>query len=196
MPFFHLSFSFDPVDSMQEGSLKYLPLFALDEFFEIRKQKQLTDQNIDLFFLGANHSSRLVTLRSLKKICRSFGINCKFYVYLPFLMGLKGVLITGKLKPEEMMFKIISKNRLKKFLTKSSYVLDLPSPLQAGLTIRVFEALASGCKLITTNRHIRMEPFFDENYISVVDKENLHKIPEIISQNGIKNKSFDFENIR
>jgi galactitol-specific phosphotransferase system IIB component len=50
-------------------------------------------------------------------------------------------------------------------------VLDIQHPKQTGLTMRTFEVLASGKKLITTNKSIQNEIFFDPSIIQVIDRE-------------------------
>ncbi|MGE4514729.1 MAG: hypothetical protein AB7E26_13095, partial [Chryseobacterium sp.] len=51
-------------------------------------------------------------------------------------------------------------------------------PFQNGLTIRTFEVLASGKKLITTNSDITNYPFYSPENILVIDRENIQMNPE------------------
>jgi hypothetical protein len=44
---------------------------------------------------------------------------------------------------------------------RSKCVIDIQRTGQSGLTMRTFEALASGAVLVTTNEAIRNEPFYD-----------------------------------
>ena len=44
--------------------------------------------------------------------------------------------------------------------------------IQDGFTMRTFETLGAGKKLITTNKNILNEPFFNSNYIAVTDPEH------------------------
>jgi hypothetical protein len=49
-------------------------------------------------------------------------------------------------------------------------VLDIHHQCQSGLTMRTFEVLAMGKKLITTNALVQAEPFFDDRWVLVVDR--------------------------
>jgi hypothetical protein len=51
-------------------------------------------------------------------------------------------------------------------------VLDIHHPGQSGLTMRTFEVLASGKKLITTNENVRNHDFYDPTLISIIDRNN------------------------
>jgi hypothetical protein len=58
--------------------------------------------------------------------------------------------------------------------SRSKVVIDLPNPLNEGLTMRSFEVLGSGLKLITTNNNILNEPFYNPEYICVVNPEEIN----------------------
>ena len=181
LPYFDLSFSFDPSDAARIDSIQYLPMFARNEFFGLNKERLKTNQDFDVLFVGTSHSNRLLTIRKLKDILRQHNLKFKFYVYLPFFMGLKGVFLTRRLKRDELMFKTVGKKQLKQLLLRSRYVLDLPSLEQSGITPRALEALAAGCSLITTNESIRDAPFFDEKYITIINPDCLSSLPLILS---------------
>ena len=155
-------------------------MFARDDFFGLNKERLKVKQDFDVSFVGTSHSNRMITIRKLRDILRQHNLKFKFYVYVPFFMGLKGVFLTRRLKRDELMFNTLSKKELKNLLLRSRYVLDLPSPEQSGITPRVLEALASGCSIITTNQSIRDAPFFDDKYISIVNSDRLSSIPSIL----------------
>ena len=63
-------------------------------------------------------------------------------------------------------------------LKKSKVVLDIKYKEQNGLTLRAYESLATGTKLITDNEDIRNYDFYDENNIKVIQMiEDIEKIP-------------------
>lgn len=171
LPFFELSFSFDITDAQSNSSIQYLPMFARDEFYELKNKRQTTKQVYDVLFVGSNHSNRLLSMRKLQEQLYLQGYKVKSFVYLPFLVGLNGVFITRQLKKDELMFGAVTKNKLKRLLLATRYVLDLPSPGQTGVTPRALEALASGCSLITTNVFIKEEPFYKEASIKIIDPD-------------------------
>ncbi len=57
--------------------------------------------------------------------------------------------------------------------TNTKVILDLPHPLQNGLTMRTIEAIGANKKLITTNEDIKNYDFYDEDNICILDKENI-----------------------
>ena len=69
---------------------------------------------------------------------------------------------------------------------KSSCILDFHNYLQHGLTMRTFEVLGSGCKLITTNQNIIKEPFYNESIINIISSENLEFNIDFIKDQNIK----------
>ena len=191
---FDISYTFDKADADRVPSLTYLPTFALDEFFDIYHKKQGSKEDLDISFVGSNHSDRLQILRRLRSKLKKVGLAYRFYVYLPVMVGIKSVLVTRKMKREEFMIGPLSKTKYKNLLLRSRYVLDLPSPKQTGVSLRTYEALASGCGLITTSKTIAQEPFFNDKHIFVVEPDALEKsIPEILQQNIINDQFLSFE---
>ena len=58
-------------------------------------------------------------------------------------------------------------------LASSYAVLDINDVMQNGLTIRTFEALFSGKKIITTNSSIVNYDFYDPKHILVIDRNDV-----------------------
>jgi hypothetical protein len=57
-------------------------------------------------------------------------------------------------------------------LDKCAAVLDIEYPKQAGLTMRTFEVLASRKKLITTNKTILQQDFYNPMRICFINRDN------------------------
>ena len=191
---FDISFTFDQGDAARVPALTYLPTFALDEFFDLAEQRKKMKQDIDVSFVGSNHSDRLKLLRKLRTTLDKQKLIHKFYVYLPFIVSFKSAFITRRMKPGEIMWKPISRKKYKNLLLRSRYVLDLPSPKQSGVSLRTYEALASGCTFITTSKTLDDEPFFDEKNVIVVEAETLDKsVPAILKQSAGNEAGLLFE---
>jgi spermidine synthase len=62
--------------------------------------------------------------------------------------------------------------------------------LQKGLTLRVFEAIGAGKKLITTNQYIQNYSFYNPNNIYIINRENI-KLEEAFFQNKYQEISSD-----
>ncbi|MEK5777604.1 lipopolysaccharide biosynthesis protein, partial [Acinetobacter nosocomialis] len=56
---------------------------------------------------------------------------------------------------------------------KSNIILDISHPGQSGLTMRTFEAIGAGKKLITTNTNIKEYPFYNANNIFIISRDEL-----------------------
>jgi hypothetical protein len=98
------------------------------------------------------------------------------------------------MKADELMLKTLSRKKYKSLLLKSRYVLDLPTPKQSGVSLRTYEALASGCALITTSKSIAQEPFFDDKSIFIVDANHLEEsIPVLLKQEYTNPQALPFD---
>jgi hypothetical protein len=71
---------------------------------------------------------------------------------------------------DEFEFSPLPAGEVARVLWESFAVLDVEHPRQRGLTMRTFETIGAGKKLITTNTGIRDHDFFDERNILVVDR--------------------------
>ncbi len=159
-------FSFDRNDCKQLNTVTYLPLFFISQFKD--NQNNIKKRN-DLFFIGGGLSYRKPFLERLVKNLNDPELKCLFY-----FPSFKNYLRTFFSK--ENHFRYLRKpiphvKFINEFLS-SKAVVDIPSPNQAGLTMRTLEVLGSGIKLITTNEGIVQEPFYDDNNILVVSREN------------------------
>lgn len=63
-------------------------------------------------------------------------------------------------------------NRVNEIMLASKCVLDTDRETQTGTTPRLIWALALGKKVITTNKNVRRMPFYNPQYISIIDREN------------------------
>jgi spore maturation protein CgeB len=71
-------------------------------------------------------------------------------------------------KKREVSFVKLARASVAAAFAASKAVIDYQRPGQAGVTMRTFEALASGAAVITANPFVRNEPFFDPSRILVV----------------------------
>ncbi|MFH4210110.1 lipopolysaccharide biosynthesis protein, partial [Acinetobacter baumannii] len=60
-----------------------------------------------------------------------------------------------------------------KLYAKSNVILDISHPGQSGLTMRTFEAIGAGKKLITTNLNIKEYPFYNSDNIFIISRDKL-----------------------
>lgn len=164
--------SFDYKDSQDHAEVEYLPLFYLDEYSVNNSSYNNDNKEFDVSFIGAwRNKERYDLIKLTEKLCTEN--NLRFYYYL--LANIKHFkYFQGPqiIQEEAQTKKLSHKEILEKFsVTKS--VIDFPSSFQTGLTIRCFETLAAGVKLITTNKQIANEPFYNPEFINIIDSNNL-----------------------
>ncbi len=148
---FHTTSSFDPNDCVKYN-MTYIPLFAEKIFF--RKRKCI--EEYDLSFCGTLHSSRPIQINKLIRFMRNNEIKGKFLLYYHSRFLLLIQLLFNNFSFNlfnKTKFKSYSKNEIAELFFCSNVVIDISHFRQSGLTSRTFESLASGAKLITTNKH-------------------------------------------
>ena len=74
---------------------------------------------------------------------------------------------------KKLSFKTLSHQQIIEIYQKTKSVLDINNPFQNGLTIRTFEVLALGKKLITTNADVINYPFYHPQNILIINRENI-----------------------
>lgn len=171
--------TFDRNDSLQFG-FTYFPLFFSNYF---NSDTTVTKKN-DLFFIGAFHSERHLELLRVKSFADKHNLIfcCKLYMnFFTFLQRKIFDSSFSNIKLSDVIFKTINLKDVAKLISESEYVVDIAHKHQSGLTIRTFEALGSGKKLITNNEAIKDEVFYDSNKIFILS--------DILEEKYFDNKS-------
>ena len=169
-PFYDDIFSFDPSDTSKYG-FHFLPLFYT------KRRNNSTEMNnqfaYDIYSAMACHSDRE---KIAKQIIQKYD---NYKIHVDMLLSLKDI-ISRKIKNETYnenitylsRFNMIDEEKLFDNMLKSKAILDVQYVSQIGLTIRTFDTMSVGRKLITTNPSIRYYNFYHENNICVIDREN------------------------
>jgi spore maturation protein CgeB len=71
----------------------------------------------------------------------------------------------------------VASNVIQEAYKRTKTVLDIEMSNQNGLTIRTLEVLGSNLKLITTNKNVVNELFFDTRRVFVLDRKNIFLEP-------------------
>lgn len=187
-PLFDQCFSFDPQDVKAKSKLLFMPLFYKEDICE-----SIITKKYDMSFAGSCHSDRLPILKLLESGC---SLSTNFYIFSPSYMVTILVYLRNfsKLKVKDLKslnYKKVPMSDINQIMRKSHVVIDIHHPKQTGLTMRCFEVLAAGVKLITTNQDIRNYDFYNENNILIIerDKIDFDKIKRFI------NIEFDYSSI-
>ena len=162
--------TFDMVDS-KTYNIDYLPLFYTSVYRDFQKREFL----YDLVFFGAYHSDRLKIIKHIDILFQENDLSFKYHLYITklalFRFVLQGTISLKDLKYFKT-YSISTKDIIESYQHSNS-VLDIELSIQNGLTIRTFETLGSGLKLVTTNDKIKEEDFYNPDRILVINRDIL-----------------------
>lgn len=173
---FDKRFSFDKTDCInQKIEINYRPLFYLDEYPVLANKK--VKKKYDILFIGTLHSDRNKILKDIIKECKKKELNYFFYLYFPskviylikriYDKSLWGTSI------KDFKFTPISKDELLFYVNFSNVVIDIQHPMQTGLTMRTIEMLGANKKIMTTNKNIVENNFYNPLNIAIIDRKNV-----------------------
>ncbi len=178
--YFDKILSFDPEDCKKFDYIKYRPLFFSNNYLN---DVSNTGNNERLYFLGTLNGdrrkvvSRIISLLEKTNVKLDISLlvrsNLEFLAYTSKVYFCKLLGISILEIPSNMLIRQpLSSNEINNRMSFADAVLDVQHPKQSGLTMRTFEVLASGKKLITTNVNIEGHDFYDPSLISIIDRNN------------------------
>jgi hypothetical protein len=176
LKYFDEKFTFDGKDAIQH-KINFRPLFFMDEYQNIYKEQKKEAFKYHLLFLGTAHSDRYKISNSIVDWCT----QNKYASYAYYFMPSRIVFVYKSLfdstfqnfSYQKVSFKSLTIEEIIDLYGSSSVILDINHPGQQGLTMRTFEALGAGKKIITTNPDIKKYPFYNENNVFVINRENI-----------------------
>ncbi|AMW77524.1 lipopolysaccharide biosynthesis protein [Acinetobacter sp. TGL-Y2] len=184
LKYFDKKMTFDHEDA-EKYDLEHRPLYFTDKYRKIYDSNQKKVYN--LLFLGTAHSDRYLISTQISDWCNAQNLTSYCYYYM------QGRLVYFFKKYFDKSFQMFDYSKLSfnslnldqivDFYDKSEVILDISHPYQSGLTMRTFEAIGAGKKLITTNVNIKKYPFYNENNIFLIDRHNIQ-----LDINFFKNK--------
>jgi hypothetical protein len=162
---FNKVYSFDRKDTMDFPGIKYLQLFHETHTKSVPFVNG--DMKLDLLTVAGYTSWRYEQVNLFYHLSVKHRLRSVLMLYIPVKTFIKLWLKGARLNTKILTLRKISKKEYETLLQRTTAVLDIPSPAQTGLSIRTVESLASGKKLITTNKNICNESFFskDLNYL-------------------------------
>ena len=168
-------YTFDYRDSEQHN-IPVIELFS--SFPESFNSKKST---YEISVITRNHSDRLTYI---DKVLSNLNVERSFiYIFeqniFTFLQNfIKSPRLYFKYR-KHISFKSLSYNEYTEVLQESNFTIDFAHPSQSGITIRCFEALSSGTKIITNNPFVSRNKYFNETntivYNDTSDAEILKK---------------------
>ena len=173
LPLFDEKFTFDKSDSIKYN-ISFRPLFFIDQYGKLRGVNNLHKTNQNLLFVGTAHTDRYLISNIIVSWCKKNKINTNTYYFIPGLMVFFFKKIFDKsfsgFNYNSLSVKPLSIEQLLQLYKTATIILDIHHPDQSGLTMRTFEALGAGKKLITTNAFIKEYFFFNENNILIIER--------------------------
>jgi len=174
LKYFDRKFTFERSDAVRYG-LGFRPLFYLDEYKCL--PADISDPDYDIVFIGSAHTDRYIVGEQIRAIAKKLKLKYFFYYYAMGKIAFRLRKIMDKeLKQfdnKKLSFTKLNHHQIIDYYTRTKSVLDINKPFQDGLTMRTFEVLAAGRKLITTNADIKNYPFYNPKNIFVIDRNNI-----------------------
>jgi hypothetical protein len=171
--FFDKRLTFDPLDA-EKFKLEFRPLFYIDKYKTVENIKK---PKYKMLFLGTAHSDRYRISNAIVNWCAEYNFSTFTYY---FMQSKLIYFLKSKFDPsfkdfdyKKLNFKSLSIDEITKYYEDSLIILDINHPNQKGLTMRTFEALGSGKKIITTNNEIEKYCFYNSNNVFVIDRNNI-----------------------
>jgi hypothetical protein len=176
-PIFDRILTFDPIDAVTYG-LVFRPLFYGPKFSNNNFERSVT--KFEISFVGTAHSDRFIVVDRLRASLAK-EVRAYWYLYLqaPWVMHYYRISNPDMRHAQltDFKFATLSRDTLQSVFAESNTILDIEHPHQRGLTIRTFESLGAGKKLVTTNAGIREYDFYSVDNICIIDR-NKPKVPD------------------
>lgn len=170
-------FTFDPEDAREHG-LRYLPLFASREFQGLRRREQARRA---VYFVGNIVSpARYGAFDAFRAYCEREAIILQSFMACTPPVWVK--LRRAGFQPRGLSSRPIDKARFIEMVETSAAVFDFSNHTQTGYTMRVFENLCCGKKIITNNRRILSESFYSPDRIHVFEETDFSGVTAFLER--------------
>jgi len=168
-------FTFDP-DDARAYDLKYLPLFCSREFQGLPRREQDHKQ---VYFVGnIVNPARYHALAAFRDYCGQEGIPLQAYMACSPPTRLKFLRLG--ISTRGLPSGSIGRAQFLDMIETSVAVFDFANHHQSGYTMRVFENLCAGKKIITNNPRVAQEIFYSPDRFHVFDNLDFTGVKEFI----------------
>jgi len=167
-------FTFDSQDAVRY-QMSFRPLFFAQDYGDLNGSNK--NFQYDLAFIGTAHSDRYSISEKAKAWCNAHQLKMFTFYYSPSKLLFKYRRVTDKnfknFDYNKISFNSLSHHKIVDVYKNTKVILDINHPGQDGLTMRTFETLGAGRKLITTNPKIKKYPFYDSQNIYIIEREEI-----------------------
>lgn len=163
---------FNKISSYERDDVKNFDLKYLSNFYFYRNKNEIIEYDVYTLMSKNDESRENLLYKIAEKLLKEkFKIN--FILYSPNLTIKEklGIRLTDK---------GISVIEMVKAESKSKAVLELCHSLNKGYTFRTFDCIGMRKKLITNNKDIINEDFYNPNNILIIDEKNINIPREFI----------------
>lgn len=183
--YFDYKFSFDIADSLMHYDVEFIPFYWTP--YDVKEN----DNKYDISLIGSDHDGRLHFINGISQYLFDNNVSFYFKIYKkkPDIVynKLKNIVEFGRIKKRlEKVYdewkkaskskffseEILSIDAVNRIMSQSNCILDTDRETQTGTTPRLIWALAQGKKVITTNKNIKLMPFFNPQQIVIIDRNN------------------------
>ena len=189
--YFDAKFTFDSQDALQY-KMSFRPLFFAQDYGDLYGENK--EFKNDLAFIGTAHSDRYSISENAKAWCEKHHLKMFTFYFSPSKTLFKFKKITDKefknFDEEKISFKSLAHQEIVAIYENTKVILDINHPGQNGLTMRTFETLGAGRKLITTNPKVKMYPFYDPQNIYIIERGKI-QFEEQFFKTDFKEMSFE-----
>lgn len=155
--------TFDRVDAASDQTLLFRPLF-------FSRQAVVPEASPDgMVFVGSLHSDRLRIVKRIRSEAAARGVRIRTYIRVGIFSFLRQ-LLKGDVR--DIYLRALPYETYITWIRQAEAVLDIPHPLQTGLTMRTLEAIGLGRKVVTTNPDIVHYPFYSSDNVCIVSEDH------------------------
>ena len=109
----------------------------------------------------------LNVILKFKNLIKDRNLSSKLFVYIPFKTYIKEKIKGKKLDMEILSTTPLDRNNYLKLLSSSKVMVDVSNHNQTGLAMRIIEAIGAEKKILTSNKFIINEKFYNESTVQV-----------------------------
>ncbi len=177
---FDYVYSFDKEDCLQYGFLE------TTNYNYLKKKSPIKTTALDLIYIGSI-DERLSFLQELAERCKENALKFQFFAIgkKATLAKIKQVLL-GKLPLIHFRRKRFSPLQTLEMYRKSNVIVDVIRENQTGLSFRVFESMALGKKIISTNQNLLQYNIAESSNVLVLKKDWSNFDPMFFTQNAVE----------
>ena len=156
--------------------MNFRPLFYLDYFKSVKNNGE-EKLKYDLLFLGTAHSDRYTISSKVKEWCDLNNLKsyCYYFIHGRLVYFYKKTFDKSfqLFDYKKLSFESLTISEILELYKTSNVILDINHPGQKGLTMRTFETIGAGKKMITTNVEIKKYPFYNSNNIYIINRDDV-----------------------